>query len=174
MTGLMSRRGFAGRVAAVIPVVGLLTPEAAVAAVSGRRAPEDEISRTAEAIHQEVVFHASPARVYGALVVTNQFAQATGGQATQISADPGGAFSLFGGQIVGRQVELTPDKRIVQAWRVAAWPAGIYSIARFDLREEGTTTRLVFDHTGFPIGAAGHLASGWKANYWTPLAKYLV
>jgi len=28
-----------------------------------------------------------------------------------------------------------PDERIVQAWRVAAWDAGVYSIARFQLVE---------------------------------------
>ena len=92
---------------------------------------------------------------------------------TVISPEVGGAFSLFGGIILGRHVELVPDTRIVQAWRVAYWAPGIYSIARFELVEQGAGTKIVFDHTGFPKGDAEHLSSGWKAHYWEPLAKFL-
>lgn len=38
--------------------------------------------------------------------------------------------------------------------------------------EEGAT-KLVLDHTGFPEGEHDHLASGWGANYWEPLKRYL-
>jgi activator of HSP90 ATPase len=66
-----------------------------------------------------------------------------------------------------------PDTRIVQAWRVAYWTPGIYSIVRFDLLEQAAGTKIMFDHTGFPNGDAESLASGWKAHYWEPLATYL-
>jgi hypothetical protein len=36
------------------------------------------------------------------------------------------------------------------------------------LEREGRTT-VALDHTGFPVGQADHLASGWYANYWNPL-----
>ena len=91
----------------------------------------------------------------------------------QISAEAGGAFSLFGGYVSGRQVELLANERIVQAWRAGSWGPGIFSIARFGLTERGGGTKLVFDHTGFPEGQAQHLAEGWKVNYWEPLEKYL-
>jgi Activator of Hsp90 ATPase homolog 1-like protein len=45
-------------------------------------------------------------------------------------------------------------------------------IAKFDLVEQGSGTKIVFDHTGFPKGDAETLASGWKAHYWEPLAKF--
>src|SRR5215468_2411618 len=51
----------------------------------------------------------------------------------EIRRELGGAFSLFGGYITGRELELVPGRRIVQAWRVASWPVGIFSIVRFDL-----------------------------------------
>ena len=124
-------------------------------------------------IHQEVEFAAAPARVYDALIDERQFSTLSGGASTQISNEAGGAFSCFGGMIVGRQVELTPKRRIVQAWRAGNWDDGLYSIARFELREQGSATLLVFDHSGFPEGQAEHLAAGWKANYWEPLKKYL-
>lgn len=91
-----------------------------------------------------------------------------------ISNEPGGAFSLFGDYIAGRQVELVTNQRIVQAWRAGSWAPGIYSIARFELAEQDSATKLVFDHTGFPAGTADHQAAGWYANYWEPLEKFLV
>ena len=91
----------------------------------------------------------------------------------QISREPGGSFSIFGAFIVGRQIELVPNQRIVQAWREISWPAGIYSIAKFELKEEGSGTKLIFDHTGFPAGNGEHLAAGWKSHYWDALEKFL-
>jgi len=90
-----------------------------------------------------------------------------------ISHEPGSAFSLFGDYIVGRQIELVPNQRIVQAWRVASWSPGVFSLARFELQDQGSATKLVFDHIGFPAGTAEHLAAGWHANYWEPLQKFL-
>jgi activator of HSP90 ATPase len=144
----------------------------------------DEISRTAEAIHQEIHFDAKPERIYSALTDAAAFqkveslSEATrsldiAAHPARISTEPGGPFSLFGDYIIGRQIELTRNRRIVQAWRVASWDAGIFSIARFELSAQDTGTKLVFDHTGFPAGAAEHLAQGWYANYWDPLRKFL-
>ena len=134
---------------------------------------DDGISRTAEAIHQELVFNATPERVYDTLTDQVRFSKLTGGLTAEISRDAGGAFSLFGARIKGRNVELVPNERIVQAWRSESWEQGLYSIARFELMPQGTGTKLVFDHTGFPKGQAEHLAIGWRANYWDPLAKFL-
>jgi activator of HSP90 ATPase len=145
---------------------------------------EEEISHTAESIHQETIFKASRNRIYEALLDTKQFDRITqisgvmqsmslGSAPTKISRELGGAFTLFGGHIVGRQVELLPNQRIVQAWRVVDWDPGVYSIAKFELVEQGAGTKLVFDHTGFPKGDAEHLATGWKAHYWEPLEKLL-
>jgi activator of HSP90 ATPase len=144
-----------------------------------------EISHGEEAIHQEPVFKASRKRVYEALTDARQFQKVTllsaavqsgmakGNTPAEITAEAGGAFKLFNGFIVGRNLELIPNERIVQAWRVAYWPQGAWSLARFVLVEQGSDTKLVFDHTGFPKGDAGHLLEGWNGNYWEPLAKFL-
>jgi activator of HSP90 ATPase len=145
----------------------------------GALAGGEEISRNAESIHQEVVFKANRKRVYEALTDAEQFtkvvrlSKAPGGPAAVISKEAGGAFSAFGGYITGRHIELVPNERIVQAWRAGGWEAGKYSIARFELKEQGEQTKLVFDHTGFPNGDAEHLLEGWNTNYWEPLRKYL-
>jgi activator of HSP90 ATPase len=163
----------------------------AIAGVALRGSPasadtKDEISHAAESIHQERQFNAGRKRIYDALTVTQQFdkiIEITGVMAspqmakmqkpTQIGQHVGGAFALFGGYITGRQIELVPGELIVQAWRVGNWGRGVYSIARFELIAQGAGTRIVFDHTAFPVGKADELASGWQEHYWDPLAKFL-
>jgi len=140
-------------------------------------AANNEISRTCECIHQEVVIRATPARVYQALTDEKQFRRVTDlsipGASTEISSEVGGTFSLFGGVITGRHIEMVPRERLVQAWREKDWAPGLYSVVRFQLNDAGSDTNLVFDHTGFPQGKAESLASGWKSHYWEPLQKYL-
>jgi Activator of Hsp90 ATPase homolog 1-like protein len=49
----------------------------------------------------------------------------------------GGAFSMFGRVIMGRNIELIPNQRIVQAWRPTRWDPGVYSIVKFELKTAG-------------------------------------
>ena len=164
----ISRRHFSRTLTSLLPAVGF----AKFASSSHPGAPDAEgISHTAEAIHQEVVIKANRKRVYEVLTDTEQFRKLSRGLATEISRQAGGAFSLFGGVITGRHIELVPGERIVQAWR-SEWAPGEYSIARFVLKDQGSDTKIVFDHTGFPQGTAEHLATGWKTHYWDGLARY--
>jgi activator of HSP90 ATPase len=123
-------------------------------------------------IHREIDFTASPQRVYEALMDVKQFT-AFSGRPAEINREVGGAFTVFAGHIVGRNLELVPNQRIVQAWRAVTWSEGIYSIAKFELKPQGSGTHLIFDHTGFPEELKDHLAEGWESNYWSLLKKYL-
>jgi activator of HSP90 ATPase len=123
-------------------------------------------------ISQSITIKASAAKVYQAIMSAEQFSEVTGAPA-EISGDEGGEFSCFGGQITGRQVELIPDQRIVQAWRVKAWPEGVYSEVRFDISGSGDATTLELTQTGYPDDAAEHLEPGWHKMYWEPLKTYL-
>jgi uncharacterized protein YndB with AHSA1/START domain len=175
------RRGFGWRKAErrgnmlkyVLPNIALLL--VCVGFGSGPAPPaaaaEQESGNPSISIHQEVDIAASPQRVYEALLDGKQFT-AFSARPAEIERAVGGAFSLFGGHIVGRNLELVPNQRIVQAWRVVAWPEGDYSIARFELKAQGTGTHLVLDHVGFPAGLHDHLAEGWNENYWSLLKKY--
>jgi len=145
----------------------------------------EALSHSAESIHQEIQLKAARKRVYEVLTDAMQFdhvvqlseaaktRMSPGAPPTQISREVGGAFSMFGGLIVGRHVELAPNVRIVQAWRPAYWDPGVYSIVKFELADSGTETKLVLDHKGFPNGDGKSLLEGWTKNYWEPMAKYL-
>jgi activator of HSP90 ATPase len=131
----------------------------------------------ANAIRREVEFQTNPQRVYEALLDSDRFSAFTGAPAN-IEQEAGGAFSCFGGVITGRNVELIPNKRIVQAWRVKIWPEGAYSIVSFELQSKGSATLLTMAHDGFPDGMRAELngemrEGGWDRRYWEPLQKYL-
>jgi len=169
-------------VAGALAAGGFSILEAGSAAARATRTA-DGILRTAAAIHQEPVFTASRKRLFAALTDAEQFDKviqlsgvmqgAKSAVPTAISTAAGGAFALFGGYITGRQLELQPEQLIVQAWRAGSWGPGRYSIARFQLVDHENGSQIVFDHGGFPDAEAQHLAAGWQANYWSPLAKLL-
>ena len=160
----------------------------ALGADSMAAAPSDAaagLSHSSESIHQEITFNAGRRRVYAALTDAKQFDAVTrlsdaielvtapGAKPTTISHEVGGSFTLFGGYVTGRHLQLLPDERLVQAWHAASWKPADYSIVRFELFEDGAATKLKFDHRGFPDGQGTHLADGWHVHYWQPLAKYL-
>jgi len=139
-------------------------------AVAQTPRPEPDAARTS--LHQEIDLHASPQRIYEALLDSKQFS-AFSNEAAEIGREEGSAFSMFGGMIVGRNIELVAGQRIVQAWRPTHWAAGIYSIVRFEFKAQGANTTLILDHTGFPEGEFANLNYGWGKKYWKPLEKYL-
>jgi activator of HSP90 ATPase len=123
-------------------------------------------------IHQESDFKAPPVRIYEALLDPKRFAAFTHDTA-QMDAREGGVFKLFGGRIEGRNIELVPSQRIVQAWRPSYWDAGVYSIVKFELVPRNSGTRVVLDHAGFTEAEWQGLNEGWTSHYWEPLHKYL-
>jgi activator of HSP90 ATPase len=139
---------------------------------SMKEIPGAAANRSRTSLHQEVDLKADPQRIYEVLLDSKLFAACTGLPA-EINSKPGGAFSMFGGVIVGRNIELVPAQRIVQAWRPTHWNPGVYSLVKFELKPKGPETTIVLDHTGFPEGDFDSLSAGWKSHYWDPLNKFL-
>lgn len=133
--------------------------------------PSAEANKARTTIHYELEFKPGPQRLYEAILDQKQFTAFSGLPAT-IDPNPGGAFSMFGGLVVGRNVELVAGQRIVQAWRPTHWDSGIYSIVRFEFMARGAESSLIFDHSGFPAGEYDHLDWGWHKHYWEPLKKF--
>jgi activator of HSP90 ATPase len=146
---------------------------------------EEGLSQSSQAIHQEVSVSSSRQRVYGALTSAKEFdaltrlsdavtlVTAPNAQATAISGEAGGSFTLFGGYITGRHLEMVPGERLVQAWRAGSWQPGDYSVVKFALFDQGAGCKIVLDHRGFPEGQGASLAYGWRIHYWEPLTKLL-
>jgi len=187
ITRRFNRRDFTVRCAAYLSGLGI-TGTALAFRAGAQGAPVSsggEILRDYEAIHHEVSFKARRQRVYELLTDATKFERVIqlsdaknngmppNAPPATISRDAGGTFSLFAGIISGRHIELVLNERLVQAWRAVHWKAGIYSIARVQLSDEGSGTKLVLDHTGFPKGEAQGLSDGWHKNYWKPMEQAL-
>jgi activator of HSP90 ATPase len=140
---------------------------------SMKHAPATGANSKRTSLHQEINLKAPPQRIYEILLSSKDFTEFSGAPA-EIDPKAGGTFSMFGGMIVGRNVELVPNQRIVQAWRaIGDWPDGVYTLVKFELKPRGSGTTLILDHTGFGEGDFDHLNAGWYSHYWEPLKKFL-
>jgi len=169
-TSVTNRRDAIAAIAVTLAAAAL--PRANAQQPATPEKPAADANKLRTSIHYEIDFKPSPQRLYQAILDQKQFAAFSGLPAT-IDPTPGGAFSMFGGLIAGRTVELISNQRIVQAWRPGHWDAGIYSIVHFEFKPRGNETTLVFDHTGFPAGEYDSLDWGWHHHYWDPLKKFL-
>ncbi len=122
-------------------------------------------------IHQTVTFKASPHDVYEALMDSKKHAAFTGGKAS-ISRKVGGSVKAYDDYILGKNVELVPDKKIVQDWRAVDWPEGYFSRITFEFTAIPAGSRLDFTHAGVPDGTEEEFTQGWIDNYWEPMKAF--
>lgn len=124
-------------------------------------------------IHQQAVIPADPQRVYQVLADAKALSALSekGGEA---GLGEGEQFVAFDGNVTGRQVELVPGTRIVQAWRFPRWEPGQYSLVTFTLSAVDGGTRLAIDQYGEPEDWHDHIAANWPTFYFTPLAEHFM
>ncbi len=122
-------------------------------------------------INQSKKFDASVERVYKTIADSAEHSAFTGAPA-KLSNEPGDAFTTHGGAIEGRILEIVPNERIVQAWRVATWPQGVYSIVCYTFTGDSNSAEITLNHSGLPEEELGHIAQGWHNMYWEPMTKY--
>ena len=123
-------------------------------------------------LKQTLTIKASPHAVYEILMDEKQHGTFTGGE-TKISREVGGTFSIYGGDIQGVNLELIPDKKIVQSWRYIDWPHGHYSIVTFNLETAEKGTLLIFTQIDIPEQKFEDIKQGWKDFYWQPMKAML-
>ncbi len=166
-----TRRRMISSVAMMFGALSASSTAWGMAQQNAKEAPSAGADKTRTSLHQEIDFKIGPQRIYEALLDARQFSAFSGAPA-EIDRVAGGAFSMFGGIIVGRNIELVPNQRIVQAWRPKYWAPGVYSLVKFELKDQSAQTKVVLDHTGFPEGLFASLDSGWYERYWEPLKKF--
>ena len=93
---------------------------------------------------------ATPEEVYNAWLSSKGHAAMTG-SAASISAEVGGEFDAWDGYIHGKNLELVPNKRIVQSWRTSEFSKDEPdSRLEITLEPSGESTKLTLRHTGLP------------------------
>ena len=122
------------------------------------------------AIKQTVEFNASPHDVYEAIMDEKIHTRFTASPAS-IGRAVGETFTAYDGYIGGKNIELIPDKKIVQEWRAVDWDPVLISLVTFEFTPVSGGTRLDFTHDGLLEGTEDEFAQGWIDNYWEPLQK---
>jgi activator of HSP90 ATPase len=110
---------------------------------------------------------ASPHDVYEALMDSDRHSQFTGEKAA-VSREIRGKFTIYDGGISGENLELVPDRKIVQAWRCTAtgWPEDHTSTLTITLEPSDGGTRLTLNHEEVPDPSYDECNEGWQQAYW--------
>ncbi|KAI9329652.1 activator of Hsp90 ATPase [Pilaira anomala] len=84
----------------------------------------------------------------------------------KLSKEVGTKFELFGGNVSGEILELVPDKKIVQTWRLRSWPAGHFSKVTLEFDQGSDSVTLKMHQTGIPVGEEELTRTNWSGYYW--------
>lgn len=94
-----------------------------------------------------------------------------GGGPARMDDKVGTQFSLWGGDIHGKNTNVVRNKELVQDWFGGDWEKP--SKVTFTLNDNGAGTELHLLHEDVPDEEAKDIADGWKTYYLGPLKKLL-
>lgn len=95
------------------------------------------------------------------------------GSPAEVDGEPGGRFSAWDGYIFGSTLELTPNRRIVQAWRTSEFPEDAPDSLLEILLEEGSNgTTVTLIHSDLPQDQVDSYRQGWLDFYLKPMKAY--
>ena len=95
------------------------------------------------------------------------------GSGAVVDPTPGGAFSAWDDYISGTTLELTQNRKIVQAWRTTAFAqSDADSRVEIVLEADGNETVLTLRHTDIPDGQGDGYRQGWIDYYFVPMHEY--
>ncbi|MCX6228125.1 MAG: SRPBCC domain-containing protein [Bacteroidia bacterium] len=110
---------------------------------------------------------ASPADIYNALTNPTMIEIWTGEPAV-MSTEVESEFSLWDGEIVGRNIEFVTDQKIVQSWYFGEDVESIVTI-KLHLDKQGTNVEV--HQTNIPDEAYENIAEGWESDYFASLSE---
>lgn len=127
---------------------------------------------TTDTIRISAIIPASPERVYGAWLDSEEHSAITHSTAG-IEPWIGGRHSAWGGSIRGTTVELQPGRRIAQTWWASDFPPGSEE-SRLEVLFEPVPggTLVTINHTGLPQGRGHRYEDGWKDFYLDNMKEY--
>lgn len=119
-----------------------------------------------------VTIHAKAETIYKAWLSSEGHSTLTGSPA-RIDGAVDGDFVAWDGYIKGMFLELDENKRILQAWRTAEFPAEAEdSIVEILLEESHGKTKLTLHHSNIPEGQADDYQKGWEDFYFKPMKEW--
>jgi uncharacterized protein YndB with AHSA1/START domain len=121
---------------------------------------------------ETIIPNASAQQVYEAWMDSRKHAEFTSDTA-DIQPEPGGSFTIGSGYITGRNLELEPYRRIVQAWRTTEFPdAAPDSWLEVILEDTPEGCALTLNQKNVPEDQVESYREGWQEYYFEPLQNY--
>jgi activator of HSP90 ATPase len=106
--------------------------------------------------------NAEPSDIYSAL--TNPYTiELWSGYHAEMSTEPGSEFSLWEGDITGKNLEFVQDKKLVQEWYFG--DQAEKSIVTISLFPDKDNSSVTVEHTNIPDEEFDDIAEGWREYY---------
>jgi len=114
--------------------------------------------------------NAEPSDVYSAL--TNPYTiELWSGYKAEMSTVPGSEFSLWEGDIEGRNLEFIQDRKVVQEWYFGDQEEkSIVTISIFPDKQNSSVT---VEHTNIPDEEYDNIAEGWREYFIGAIINFL-
>jgi uncharacterized protein YndB with AHSA1/START domain len=123
-------------------------------------------------IHKTYKIKATLEKVWNALVDPKIIEQWGGGPNVKMSEIVGEEFSLWDGDIFGKNIEVHPQKILKQQWYGGKWKTP--SIVNFQLSYNGEATTVDLTHSEIPKESQDSeedFSNGWDTYYMGPLKE---
>ena len=121
-------------------------------------------------IMQEYLINAPISEVWRALTDA-RYISSWGGGPAKMDGNAGTDFSLWGGDIHGKNIEGLLDKKLVQEWYGGDWAEP--SFVTFSLVDQNGRTKVTLEHKNVPEAEVADFDAGWRDFYMGPLKSYL-
>jgi activator of HSP90 ATPase len=112
---------------------------------------------------------AEPSDVYASL--TNPYTiELWSGYQAQMSSEPGSEFSLWEGDITGRNLEFIQDKKLVQEWYFGDQIER--SIVTITISADRENSLVTVEQTNIPDEDFSSISEGWRENYFEAISSF--
>jgi len=112
---------------------------------------------------------ATPADIYRALTNPLTIRLWTGDPA-EMSTEPGSEFSLWDGNITGKNIAFEDDRKIVQQWYFGDQPEDSIVTILLHAHKQGTSVELT--QTNIPDEEYDDMVEGWDESYFGSLCEF--
>ena len=113
--------------------------------------------------------NAEPSDVYSAL--TNPYTiELWSGYPAQMSTEPGSEFSLWEGDITGKNLEFVENKKVVQEWFFGNQSEK--SIVAITISPDRENSLVTVEHSNIPDEDFKDISEGWREYYFDAISNF--
>jgi activator of HSP90 ATPase len=113
--------------------------------------------------------NAEPSDIYSALTNPHTI-ELWSGYKAEMSTEPGSEFSLWEGDITGRNIEFVQDRKVIQEWYFGDQPEE--SIVTITITPDRDKSLVTVEHTNIPDIEFDNIAEGWREYYIDAIANF--